>query len=387
MLSLSLYHLLLVALVPLSAHCRVQKVPLHRLRGHGFHSYEYSRKGLFSVFFPKSGIQYTEDHFHIPLSNYYDSQYYGIIEIGTPAQKFDVVFDTATANLWVPSHSCKSAACELKTGYDSSQSTTYLSDGSPFSVHYGTAVVQGIISKDTVNIGGILIPEQEFGEGTKVFGAVFREAHFDGIFGLGFDNIAAGGMASPLTNMVADKSLYRPMFSLWLNGTEEGDRSGELILGGVDRSRFEGEVSFAPVIRKGYWEVTLQRVSVGSEKMAMRRPAAIATGSTLIIAPEDDAHRIHRALRMAKTDDGRHVIPCGEVASLPSISFSIGGANLTLTPNDYIINWHGDCMSAIIGHDIQSPTGPIWVLGTTFLRPFYTIFDMARRRVGFAKAR
>lgn len=366
---------------------RVQKVALHRLKSHGFHSYEYNRKGLFSVFFPKSGIQYTEDHFHIPISNYYDSQYYGIIEIGTPPQKFDVVFDTATANLWVSSHKCKSAACELKVGFNSSRSSSFISDGAPFGVHYGTAVVQGFISKDTVSIGGIQIPEQEFGEASKVFGAVFREAHFDGIFGLGFDNIAAGGMASPLTNLVADKSLYRPMFSLWLNGTEEGDRAGELILGGVDRTRFDGEVMFAPVIRKGYWEVTLQRIIVGNEKIPMRRSTAIATGSSLIIAPEEDAHRIHRLLRMTKSEDGRHTIPCGEISSLPLITLVIGTANLTLSPHEYIISWHGDCMSAIIGHDIQSPTGPIWVLGTSFLKSFYTIFDMGRNRVGFAKAR
>jgi len=379
--------LIKLALITLLAQARVQKVALHRLRGHGFHGYEYSRRGLFSVFFPKSGIQYTEDHYHIPLSNYYDSQLYGIIEIGTPPQKFDVVFDTSTANVWVPSQNCKSAACEYKTGYKHLSSSSYVSDKTPFSVHYGTAVVQGVISKDTISVGGIPIPEQDFGEASKVFGAVFREAHFDGVFGLGFDNIAASGMTSPLTNLLADKSLYRPMFSLWLNGTEEGDRAGELILGGVDRTRFEGSVAFAPVIRKGYWEVTLQKIFINSERLSIRRPAAIASGSTLIIAPEEDAHRIHRSLRMSKTEDGRHTIPCGEVDSLPRITFSVGGSNLTLTPQDYIINWHGDCMSAIIGHDIQSPTGPIWVLGTTFLRRFYTIFDIARNRVGFAKAR
>jgi saccharopepsin len=386
MLSLSLFILYLFCTQLVLG--KVQKVALHRLKGHGFHNYEYTRKGLFAVYFPKSGIQYTEDHFHIPLSNYYDSQYYGIVEVGTPPQKFDVIFDTATANFWIPSVQCKSSACEQKVGYNSSQSASYSADGAPFSVHYGTAVVQGIISKDSVTIAGIPIQEQDFGEATKVFGSVFREANFDGVFGLGFDNISASRMASPLTNLVSDRSLYRPMFSLWLNGTEEGsDRSGELILGGVDRTRFEGNVAFAPVIRKGYWEVTLQKISFGPEKLSVRRPAAIATGSTLIIAPEEDAHRIHRALRMSKSDDGRHVIPCGEVQFLPPISFQIGGANLTLTPQQYIINWHGECMSAIVGHDIQSPTGPIWVLGTTFLRPFYTIFDMARSRVGFATAR
>ena len=75
---------------------------------------------------------------HLPITNFLDAQYYGEISIGTPPQNFQVIFDTGSTNLWIPSNRCWSEPCWTHNTYKSEKSSTYKINGTSAKIKYGS---------------------------------------------------------------------------------------------------------------------------------------------------------------------------------------------------------------------------------------------------------
>ncbi|KAJ0795068.1 putative phytepsin [Helianthus annuus] len=85
-------------------------------------------------------------------------------------------------------------------------------------------------------------------------GVTFLAAKFDGILGLGFQEISVGDVVPVWYNMVKQGLVDEPVFSFWLNRNVNGDEGGELVFGGVDTNHFKGKHTYVPVTQKGYWQ-------------------------------------------------------------------------------------------------------------------------------------
>ncbi|CAN0912504.1 Aspartic proteinase A1 [Linum grandiflorum] len=260
-----------------------------------------ARKGLRGLHNKKHGEdQAGGDTDIVALKNYLDAQYYGEIGIGTPPQKFTVIFDTGSSNLWVPSAKCYfSLSCFVHPKYKSSQSSTYKQNGKSAEIQYGTGAIAGFFSFDSVKVGNLVVKDQEFIEATREPGVTFLMAKFDGILGLGFREISVGDAVPVWDNMLKQGLIKEPVFSFWLNRNSGDEEGGEIVFGGVDPNHFRGKHTYVPVTKKGYWQFDMGDVLIGGKPTGYcgRGCSAIAdSGTSLLAGPTTVITMINEAI-------------------------------------------------------------------------------------------
>ena len=239
---------------------------------------------------------------------YMDAQYFGAVSIGTPPQSFQVVFDTGSSNLWIPSSKCSffQIPCDLHSKFDAKHSSTYVPNGTDFAIQYGSGSLSGFLSSDVVTWAGLPIKDQVFAEATKEPGIAFLFSKFDGILGMGWEQISVDHVRPPFYNAFDQGLVPENLFSFWLNrdqssssssGGEGASPGGELVLGGVDPAHFVGTHTWLPVTRKGYWQVAMDDLLVGGApagKCGTKGCAAIVdTGTSLLAGPTDVVQAIN----------------------------------------------------------------------------------------------
>jgi len=336
-----------------------------------------------------------EDGNSVILTNYQDAQYYGPITIGTPPQPFNVIFDTGSSNLWVPSSECSKLdiACQLHNKYNHAESSTYVANGSSFSIQYGTGAMTGFVSEDTVVLGDYKIPHQLFAEATSEPGTTFVATPADGILGMAWPEIAVNAIPPVWVNAVSQGIVSDNVFSFWLNRTVgEDGAGGELYLGGYDPTHIDGEINYVPVSKDGYWQFVASGVSVlGKNYCGGGRCNAIAdTGTSLFAGPTIACDAINKAIGAIPIAEGEYEVDCRKIPTMPDVTLEINGVTYTLTPDQYVLQVSAEgeteCISGFVGMDIPPPMGPLWIFGDVFIGAYTTIFDMGNNRLGFGKA-
>lgn len=312
------------------------------------------------------------------LINQANAYYYGEIFLGSPAQRFTVLFDTGSSDLWVPSSNCRS--CGSHRRYNGRLSHSHLATSRSFSISYGDGSgASGYVAFDTLNINGLQIPRQAFAEVTQE--KDMDSDVEDGLFGMGYTAISNIGYPTPIDNAFSQGRISEKIFAFYLNRKIRDSFGGELIIGGLDHSHYTGPITFVPVSSQGYWQFRFDGVSVGGISVCNGCQAIADTGTSLVIGPTNDIARINRALGGTDNGDGSFSLNCNNLNSHQDVFIHIGGRAFVLKPSDYVIRDDNDCYSGFMGGSDN-----LWILGDVFIGPYYSIFDGINNRVGFAKS-
>mmetsp|Transcript_113924 Transcript_113924/g.219256 ORF Transcript_113924/g.219256 Transcript_113924/m.219256 type:complete len:466 (-) Transcript_113924:96-1493(-) len=344
---------------------------------------------------------------------------------GRKPQDFRVVFDLASGQVMIPSKQCREVTCLKHRRYNKWASQTAQdinSDGTP--VHPDLAVVDHV---DTESVGGrdqltIGLDHLDLGAGeikgdmlhekvclntgedamtcatvsivaaTEMTDLPFRVLPQDGIVGLGLDGVALSSEFSFLKHFFAETQGHKRMaqqFGLFLGG----ENGGELALGGYDKHRVQSPLAWVPVLNpeQGFWQMEILAVRLGNQTLDVCGNAEggcrgiVDTGASQVSVPATMASPLEEVIRTAligasgqDVSTDLQLVLDGATVTIPAASYA-GGPGCLSNP--------AACRPMLARHHIADPIGRgVFVLGDSVLRPYYTVFDLQEKRIGFGAA-
>lgn len=314
-----------------------------------------------------------------PLKDYMNTQYFIELELGTPPQKFTVVPDTGSSNLWVYSSKCWALPCWYHKTYTAADSSTYKKQGDEFKIRYGSGSIKGFESQDKAALAAdVVADEMKFGEITQVSGAAFYVSKLSGILGLAYDTISV----NKLPTFLDQSNLEERSFAFYLRTNPQ---ESYMTLPGFDQDLMRGRnFQYHPVVERRYYSLNLTSVgrSESSNHSALRietpgYKAVIDSGTSVIIGPHSFMRKLLEDVTV-KSD-------CSDVESLPKILFTLDNNEYELEPADYVLRvktfGREQCFNALMGVNMPESFN-YFILGDVFMRRYYTYFNKDKDLLG-----
>ncbi|KAJ3149979.1 Vacuolar protease A [Geranomyces variabilis] len=347
----------------------------------------------------------------VTYSSINNGAYYGIVQVGTPPQEFPVLLDTGSSDFWIYAD----RGSKAKPGLYYPQASSTNKDANKTSIiHYGDGTqAQYAWQADTVKIAGKRV-------NTKI-GAAFLDLNPEtarsdvsytntGLLGLSWQNSNTAKFLPPVQQMAADGEIPHSLFSLYL-GNEKNSTDGSLVLGGIDVTRFnwfDFKWHNTPPLfhnaTKGmyYWNIDVSEIKIGSFDHKTTKSDGrgrggdaeyiLDSGTSFLSLPRPIVKKLvditNATLTSASTVNGGYACDCKYRKTAPKLSFTIDGKAYEFNADEWIgydptqVEVGGtDCFLEVYDND-DVPN----ILGGTFLRKYYSVYDFDNKRTGLAQA-
>ncbi|KAL1409907.1 hypothetical protein Q8F55_003906 [Vanrija albida] len=329
----------------------------------------------------------------------YDNAWLTPVSFGTPPQVLTLDFDTGSSDTWVFSPEVEPAEDAWgHTVFDPAKSSSFTKlDGYSWFIAYGDfSSASGDVGTDVVSIGGVGVKTQAVQLAKRVSHSFAHDKSNNGLLGLAFDNI---NTVRPVkqktfpTNLAGEGTLPSgsQLFTTALYSTRDAE-SSFWTFGYIDDELVKASgqaIKWTPVAAEsGFWQVDLPRITVGGKETVFDagNNGIVDSGTTLIIVPTQWLEAFYSAIPGSGKDvdpdsgDVSWWFPNAALDSLPEFKIEIGGTLWTVQPEDLIYD----------GRDANSTYGALQtidedttILGDTFLKSVYAVWDTENTRIGF----
>jgi hypothetical protein len=250
----------------------------------------------------------------------------------------------------------------------------------------------GDYAKDTFSFGGQDLKDMQFGIG-------YTSTSPEGILGIGYtvnevQVNRAGGQAYPnLPQLLAnDKIINSNAYSLWLNDLEAS--TGSILFGGVDTEKYTGSLQTLPVIAEqgvfAEFIIALTGMGVNGKAGSLfdneTVPVLLDSGSSLMYLPDSLVSSIYTQFNAQyDSSQGAAFVDCSLADDSTTLDFTFSSPTISVPMNELVI---------VAGYQRGQPVcilgiGPAGqstcVLGDTFLRSAYVVYDLSNNEISLAQ--
>lgn len=319
--------------------------------------------------------------------------YYSVsLSLGTPAQNFNVILDTGSSDLWVfasnATESCENHACDFTGQFNALNSSTYHFIGNNYSIEYVSGDnATGNWGTDTLAIGPVTLENLQFA-------AVSHTTSLSGILGLslpGSESVVWVKNEYPNfpDQLVNQGYIDRTVYSLYLNSINATE--GNLLLGGIDHAKFEGDLEVLDLTSHDDFSVPYSQVSWNGNSYGRSNSAVFDSGTSYIYMPNDVFYGLSSDINLnetTNTDTNLQYIACDAGID---VQVTFGESTITLGSDQLILHLsellqddtQTECVFGIQSTDYSSDN---ILFGDVFLRSVYTVYDLDNYQVGLAQA-
>ncbi|VDK54044.1 unnamed protein product [Anisakis simplex] len=282
-------------------------------------------------------------------------RYHGEVSLGTPDQKFLMLFDTSSSDSWVTCSACGNGQnfldCSVHRFFRCDSSTTcFAPNETEFQKVYSNVEINGYMVEDIICFGNDTLRRfctsrnQRFGCVTEEPSLLTSLPYF-GVIGLGWD-AGESEEATPtqlkiptlLQSIFSASSCHDPIIAFWLNRTEQQPSDGEIAMCGINDALHKGPFLWCSIVENqvNYWSLALDSMAVISLTIAEKGIASIDTSSPYISGPIENIDFLATILG-AQIVNGTYVIDCAQGLYMPPITFYINATALSIASDEYII--------------------------------------------------